>query len=294
MPADNHIRNPFEMAVSGLGGVMSDAGRAVARARPRTAESVEAPAIRRISAQDLMDALRRGAADVGAARGDVVFIALIYPLAGLLIATAVFQNRLTPLIFPLVAGFALLGPLAAVGLYEISRRRERGEPVSAATPLAVLRSPAIGDILRLGALLVAIFAAWLVVAWAIYAATLGPELPASAGAFANDVLTTPAGWAMIVIGLGVGALFAIASFALSVISFPLMLDRRVPMSTAVRASVEAVRTNPGTMATWGLIVAGLLVLGSLPALVGLVFVMPLLGHATWHLYRKVAGEAPSA
>ncbi|MFC3076801.1 DUF2189 domain-containing protein [Phenylobacterium terrae] len=294
MPADNHIRNPFEMAVSGLGAVMSDAGRAVAQAKPRTAETVEAPAIRPIATRDLTDALRRGAADVGAARDDVLFIALIYPLAGLLIATAVFQNRLTPLIFPLVAGFALLGPLAAVGLYEISRRRERGEPVSASTPLAVLRSPAIGDILRLGALLVAIFAAWLVAAWAIYAATLGPQPPASIGAFASEVLTTPAGWAMIVIGIGVGALFAVAAFALSVISFPLMLDRHVPMSTAVRASIDAVKASPKAMFTWGLIVAGLLVLGSLPALVGLVFVMPLLGHATWHLYRKVTGEGPAA
>lgn len=292
--ADNHIRNPFEMAVSGLGGVISDAGQAVSQARPRTAASVEAPAIRPIARADLMDALRRGAADVGAARDDVFFIALIYPLAGLLIASAVLENRLTPLVFPLVSGFALLGPLAAVGLYEISRRRERGEPISATTPLAVLRSPAIGDVLRLGALLVAVFFAWLVAAWAIYAVTLGPQPPATVGAFLDDVLTTPAGWAMIAIGIGVGALFAAVVFVLSVISFPLLIDRHVPMSTAVRASVQAVRTSPGTMALWGLIVAGLLVLGSLPALVGLIFVMPLLGHATWHLYRKVAGEAPAA
>jgi uncharacterized membrane protein len=294
MAADNHIRNPFEMAVSGLGGAVSDAGRAMAHARPRTAATVEAPAIRRIGAADLMDALRRGAADVGAARGDVFFIALIYPLAGLLIAAAMFEARLTPLIFPLVAGFALLGPLAAVGLYEISRRRERGEPITASTPLAVLRSPAIGDVLRLGALLVAIFFAWLVAAWAIYAATLGPEPPATVAAFAGEALTTPAGWSMIVIGIAVGALFAAVVFVLSVISFPLLIDRGVPMSTAVQASVRAVKANPGTMFMWGLIIAGLLVLGSLPALIGLVFVMPLLGHATWHLYRKVTGEAPAA
>src|SRR5690606_38365600 len=101
--------------------------------------------------------------------------------AGVLIAAAMFQTRLTPLVFPLVAGFALLGPLAAVGLYEVSRRRELGEPVSASTPLAVLRSPALGDVMRLGALMVAIFFAWLVAAWAIYAATLGPEPPATVG-----------------------------------------------------------------------------------------------------------------
>ncbi|HEX2560935.1 DUF2189 domain-containing protein [Phenylobacterium sp.] len=294
MPADNHIRNPFEMAVSGVGAAMSDAGRALAEARPRSAASVETPAVRRIEAQDVMDALRRGAADVGAARDDVLFIALIYPLAGVLIASVALDNRLTPLVFPLVSGFALLGPLAAVGLYEISRRLERGGPISAGTPLAVFRSPAIGDILRLGAVLLAVFFAWLVAAWAIYAANFGPQPPVSVAAFANEVLTTPAGWRMMAVGIGVGALFAAAVFVLSVISFPLMLDRHVPMSTAVQTSLRAVRTSPKTMALWGLIIAGLLVLGSLPALVGLVFVMPLLGHASWHLYRKVTREGPAA
>lgn len=293
MAADNHIRNPFEMAVSGLSGAMSDAGQAMAGARPRAPSGAEAPAIRRIGMADLTAALRKGAGDVGATRADVFFIALIYPLAGVLIAAAMFQTRLTPLVFPLVAGFALLGPLAAVGLYEVSRRRELGEPVSASTPLAVLRSPALGDVMRLGALMVAIFFAWLVAAWAIYAATLGPEPPAAVGAFANEVLTTPAGWAMIAIGIGVGALFAAAVLMISVISFPLLIDRAVPMSTAVQTSIAAVRANPGTMFAWGVIVAGLLVLGSLPALMGLVFVMPLLGHATWHLYRRVT-EAPAS
>jgi len=291
MAADRHIRNPFEMAVTGLGDAVAETGRAIAQARPRGAVSLETPEIRRIATADIMDALRRGAADVGAARGDVFFIALIYPLAGILIAAAMFETRLTPLIFPLVAGFALLGPLAAVGLYEISRRRERGEPVSASTPLAVLRSPAMGDVLRLGALLVAIFFAWLVAAWAIYAVTLGPEPPATVRAFATEALTTPAGWSMIAIGIGVGALFAAAVFVLSAISFPLLIDRGVPMSTAVQTSIRAVRANPGPMFAWGLTIAGLLVLGSLPALMGLVFVMPLLGHATWHVYRKVTGPA---
>lgn len=291
MAADRHIRNPFEMAVTGLGDAVGETGRAIAQARPRGAVSLEAPEIRRIATADIMDALRRGAADVGAARDDVFFIALIYPLAGILIAAAMFETRLTPLIFPLVAGFALLGPLAAVGLYEISRRRERGEPVSASTPLAVLRSPVMGDVLRLGALLVAIFFAWLVAAWAIYAVTLGPEPPATVRAFATEALTTPAGWSMIAIGIGVGALFAAAVFVLSAISFPLLIDRGVPMSTAVQTSIRAVRANPGPMFAWGLTIAGLLVLGSLPALMGLVFVMPLLGHATWHVYRKVTGPA---
>jgi uncharacterized membrane protein len=291
---ENHIRNPFEMAVSGVTGALSDAGRVMAEARPRSAAPDAPVAVRKIASGDLWDALRKGAADVGAARDDVLFIALIYPIAGLVMAAVLLDNRMTPLVFPLISGFALLGPLAAIGLYEISRRRERGEAVSAATPLGVLKSPALGDILRLAAILVMIFFVWIVAAWAIYAATLGPQAPSSATAFINDVLTTPAGWAMIAVGVAVGFVFAAVSFALSVVSFPLMLDRHCTLPKAVGASWQAIRENPGTMALWGLTVAALLVLGSLPALVGLIFVVPLLGHATWHLYRKVVAPAPEA
>ncbi|MET0294807.1 MAG: DUF2189 domain-containing protein [Phenylobacterium sp.] len=289
MANEHHIRNPFEMAVSGVTGAVSDAGRVLAEARPRTAERDGPVAIRRIAPADLWDALKKGAGDIGAARDDVLFIALIYPLAGLLLASLALNNRLTPLVFPLISGFALLGPLAAIGLYEISRRREKGEPVSMATPLAVLKSPALGDVLRLAAILVMIFFAWMIAAWSIYAVTLGPEAPTTSAAFMRDVLTTPAGWSMIALGVAVGAVFAAATFAISVVSFPMMLDRHVQLPTAVGASWRAIRENPGTMALWGLSVAGLLVLGSLPALAGLVFVVPLLGHASWHLYRKVVG-----
>ncbi len=290
MATRDHIRNPFEMALDGLGSAVSEAGRAVAQAQPREATPVAPPSVRKITAGDLWEALRRGASDVGAARDDVLFIALVYPIAGLVMASVALDNRLSPLVFPLISGFALLGPLAAIGLYEISRRRERGEALSPSTALSVLRSPALGDILRLGFILVMIFFAWIISAWAIYAATLGPESPTSVSAFVRDVLTTPAGWTMIGVGIAVGAVFAAATFALSAISFPLMLDRPVPMPMAVKASFRAIRENPGTMALWGLTVAALLVLGSLPALVGLIFVVPLLGHATWHLYRRVIGD----
>jgi uncharacterized membrane protein len=168
----------------------------------------------------------------------------------------------------------------------MSRRREQGHAISWADAFGVVRAPAFGAILVLGLVLLAIFLLWLGVAHAIYLATLGPEPPASLGAFAHDVLTTAPGWAMIVFGVGIGFLFAVTVLTISVVSFPLLLDREVGLYAAVATSARAVAANPDTMALWGLIVAGGLVLGSLPLLLGLIFVMPVLGHATWHLYRK--------
>jgi uncharacterized membrane protein len=151
----------------------------------------------------------------------------------------------------------------------------------------VVRAPAFGAILVLGLILLAIFLLWLLAAYAIYLMTLGPEPPAGVGAFVRDVLTTGAGWTMIALGVGVGFLFAVLVLTISVVSFPLLLDRDVGLAAAVATSMRAVAANPGPMAAWGLIVAGGLVLGSIPALLGLIIVMPVLGHATWHLYRKI-------
>jgi uncharacterized membrane protein len=246
--------------------------------------------IRRIEVADLRAALREGLHDLGVVRSDVVFFALIYPVVGLVLARLAFSLNLLPMILPLVAGFALLGPLAAIGLYEVSRRLEAGEPVSWSTPFAVLRSPALGSILGLGGILALIFSAWMATAWGVYAVTLGPEAPTSLSSFLNEVFRTREGWIMIVVGVGAGALFAAMTFAISAISFPLLLERDVGMAAAIEASLKAVRTNPGVMALWGAILAGCLILGSIPALAGLMFVMPLLGHASWRLYRRLVAH----
>jgi uncharacterized membrane protein len=153
--------------------------------------------------------------------------------------------------------------------------------------LDVFRSPSIGAIAALGLLLVAIFLVWIAVAQAIYVANFGYTPAAAMSGFIQQVFTTPAGWALIVVGNGVGFLFAVLVLTLSVVSFPLLLDRDVGAATAILTSVRAVMANPFSMAVWGLIVAVLLAIGSLPALFGLAVVMPVLGHATWHLYRRV-------
>jgi uncharacterized membrane protein len=142
-------------------------------------------------------------------------------------------------------------------------------------------------VLVLGVALVATFLLWQLAAWLIYRVTLGPAEPASLGAFVHSVLFTNAGHMMIVIGVGVGFLFAVFAMSISLVSFPLLIDRDVGLDTAIKTSIRAVRMNPVETALWGLIVAAGLVLGSIPLFIGLVVTIPVLGHATWHLYRKI-------
>jgi len=241
----------------------------------------------KIGPRDLREALASGFDDFMAKPSHLIFICIIYPIVGLILSRLAFGYDVLPLIYPLVAGFVLLGPLAAVGLYEISRRREAGDEVSWSHALNVLRSPGIGAVFLLGALLVVIFFAWLVTANMIYVQTFGAHAPASLSAFINAVMTTPAGMTLMVLGNGIGFVFAVIVLAISVVSFPLILDRHVDAFTAIRTSVRAVFKNPVTMTLWGLIVALGLALGSLPFFIGLAIAMPVLGHATWHLYRKV-------
>ncbi len=287
------IRNPLEWSwdlLSQAAHALGSAGRSLGRVGANLGSP--APAVRRIAPADVREALRKGVEDFGAYRTDVVFLCVFYPVVGLLLARLASGYDMLPLLFPLASGFALIGPFAAIGLYEMSRQREQGVDVSWANAFGVLHRPAFGAIAVLGLLLVAIFLLWLAAAWAIYALTLGPEPPASIGAFARDVLTTGAGWTLIVVGVGVGFLFALLAMAISVVSFTLLIDRDdVGLDTAVRTSVRAVAANPGPMALWGLVVAGSLVIGSLPLFLGLAFVMPVLGHATWHLYRKIVERA---
>ena len=250
-------------------------------------EAQTAPVIRKIGLADLKDALARGIDDFLAMPSHAVFLCLIYPIVGFVLARLVLGYNVLPMLFPLAAGFALIGPFAAIGLYEMSRRRELGMDVSWRHALDVFRSPSIGPILVLGLILVAIFLIWLAVAQAIYVANFGYTPAASMPHFIQQVFGTPAGWALIIVGNGVGFLFAALVLTMSVVSFPLLLDRDVGAATAVLTSVRAVQANPVMMAIWGLIVAALLALGSIPAFFGLAVVMPVLGHATWHLYRKV-------
>lgn len=248
------------------------------------------PAVNRIGLGDLKDALFKGIDDFTHLPSYSAFLILFYPIVGLILFRMLFGLEMLSLLYPVLAGMVLLGPFVAVGLYELSRRREAGYDVSAQNILDVLESPSIGQIALLGLALVAIFLGWLFTAETMYRQIMGGQAPASFTAFANEILQTHAGWRLMVVGNFVGFLFALVALMISAVSFPLLVDQKVSAATAVRTSVRAFVENPVTMAAWGLIVAVSLLLGALPFFFGLAIVLPVLGHATWHLYRKVVSR----
>ncbi|MFL4996196.1 MAG: DUF2189 domain-containing protein [Microvirga sp.] len=245
------------------------------------------PVVRKITPADLKEALAKGFDDFWAMPSHLVFLGLIYPVVGVCLAALTFSNNALPLLYPLASGFALIGPFAGIGLYEISRRRELGLSTSWQDAFNVLKSPSIPSIVALGVLLLAIFLVWLTTARLLYQSIFGYAVPTSYSELINQVLTTSEGMRLIFLGNILGFIFAVAVLSISVISFPLLLDRDVGAAVAVYTSVKAVAMNPLTMALWGLIVAAALLVGSIPLFVGLAIVMPVLGHATWHLYRRV-------
>jgi uncharacterized membrane protein len=286
------LRNPIEWGSDHVAVAASAVKSAVGAIHQDGAVSTPRPGIRTIAIADLKDVLAKGFQDFAAYRTDVIFLCVLYPIVGLVMARLVFGKGLFELLFPVASGFALVGPFVSIGLYEMSREREQGAPVSWITAFQVLHSRSAGAIAVLGIGLAAIFLLWLFAAQAIYDATLGPQLPESISALLRDVFATPAGWALIAAGVGVGFVFALVVFVGTIVSFPLLLDRRdIGIDVAIGASIRAVAANPGPMAVWGLIVATGLLLGSIPFLIGLAFVIPILGHATWHLYRKLIATA---
>ena len=245
------------------------------------------PRVRAITPRDLIDVLAKGFDDFWAMPTHVIFLSLIYPIAGIIIAGVTLGYDLLPLFYPMAAGFALVGPFAAIGLYQLSWRREQGLDAGWEHAFDLLEANSFRAILALGLILLVIFGLWIAVAQAIYVAHFGYAPPDSIDAFVRQVLTTDAGRRMILVGNGVGFLFALVAFSISVVAFPLLIDRNISATGAAATSVKAVLRNPLTMALWGLIVAGALLIGSLLFFVGLAVVIPVLGHSTWHLYRKV-------
>lgn len=245
------------------------------------------PVVRSITFADLREVIERGIDDFLAMPTHVIFLVLIYPIAGLILGRTMFAFETVPLLYPIIVGLAFIGPFLAIGLYELSRRRELGRDTSWKHALDFIHSPSLPAILGLALLLLGLVAIWITIAGSVFVAYFGYREPASFGTFVRDLLTTPQGHNVIIVGNLIGLAFAIIVLSLSVVSFPLLLDRNVGLPTALATSVKAVIKNPVTMAAWGLIVVFSLVLGAIPFLMGLAIVVPVLGHATWHLYRKV-------
>jgi uncharacterized membrane protein len=253
---------------------------------PRSARTTPIP-VKTIGDEDLRWSLKKGWEDFGDLRGDLIFAGLIYTLIGLAAVVMTTSRPLMPFFFPVVAGVALMGPVAAVGFYELARRREKGQEVHWFNFLDVRKRPSIDDMGIVAGLLLLIFFCWLLAAGALYALIFGWVTPTSVGGFLSMVFTTPRGWALIASGLVVGAIFGWLVLALSVASLPMLVDCDVSASEAVSASWRAAHANKGEMVRWGIIVSGLLVLGSIPLFVGLALVLPWLGYSTWHLYTRL-------
>ncbi len=285
------IGNPLSWSAREIGIVGRHIGAAAGHVGHDTGD-LAFPRVRHVPVYELREVLREGWDDFAACRTDVIFLCVLYPVIGFLLAWIAFDRNLLPLLFPVMSGFALVGPVAAVGLYEMSRRREMGLRPDWADAFAVTKNASFGAILALGLMLGALFLVWILAAHGIYFATMGAEAPASIGSFIGDIFTTAGGWALLIVGCAVGFLFAALVLATSVVSFPLLLDRDVGLPVAVITSMRVTAANPVTVAVWGLIVTAGLVIGSIPFFLGLIVVMPVLGHATWHLYRRAVVAEP--
>lgn len=254
-------------------------------------EPLVRPGIRRIDTADITDALGRGLDDFMEKPSHYVFLSVIYPLVGVVLVYWSSGTNALPLLFPLMSGFALIGPFAAIGLYEISRRRELGMDTSWKRAFDVRKSSALPSIAAVGLMLLVLFVAWLLGARGLYFLFFGPDAPVSAASFFREVLTTGHGWMFMIAGDAIGFLFALVVLCSSVIVFPMLIDRDCGAVSAIETSVRAVAANPAPMALWGLTVAAGLAVGSLPLFAGLAVVVPVLGHSTWHLYRKLVAPA---
>lgn len=243
--------------------------------------------VRTIDTHDISASLADAWSDFSTNRLDMIFAGLLYPAIGLAAAYAASGGALLPLLFPAIAGLSLLGPLVATGFYEIARRREDGRDAHWTHFADVLRGPARDSIVVVGAILLGLFFAWMIAGYVIYDIFMGSRLPASIGDLVHRTLTTPEGWAMMAVGNLVGLGFAILVLAVATVSLPMLVDGRGDARQAIATSLAAFRANPGMMLRWGVTVAALLVLGALPAFVGLAVVLPVLGYATWHLYTRL-------
>ena len=243
--------------------------------------------IRKIGVNDLWQALRQGFADFSARPTHIAFLSVIYPLVALMLVLVLTGENLLPLAFPMVSGFTLLGPIVAIALCEMSRRREQGLDMSWRSAFGFVHSADFAPILALSLLLILLYVAWLYMAQFIYFSLFGAAPPDSVADFINQVMTTRRGGALMFYGSGVGFIFAVVALSISVVAFPLILDRHVSALTAMKASINAVATNPLILAVWGLTIVVLLSAGAVVFLIGLAVVLPVLGHATWHLYRSL-------
>jgi uncharacterized membrane protein len=243
------------------------------------------PEVNEVALSDLRESLALGWRDFTRAPVYGLAFAAVYVLGGWLILWAVTSKGQIWWTLPAGAGFPILGPFIACGFYEISRRLETGAALSPSAIFGVIFRQKDRQIPSIAAVVVVFFLFWNFLAHMIFAVFLGNSTMTNvSSSFA--VFTTPEGMAMLVVGTLIGAVFATVLFSLTVVSLPMLLDREVDFVTAMLTSFALVRENPRVMLTWGALIAVCLFVGMLPLFLGLFVVLPLFGHASWHLYRR--------
>ena len=243
------------------------------------------PKVRDVTFPEIVNAAGRGMADFRKARFKSAFFGFVYALGGIAVFLSATFLQMPWITYPLATGFLLLGPFAAVGLYEISRRLEAGEPLAFGEILSVMYAQRSREIGWMSFVVLFFFICWMYQVRLLLALFLGFEPIDTYASFLNTIFTTGPGLMFLLVGHVVGAILSAVLFSLSVISFPILLDRDVDFITAMIASVQTVVKNPFAMLGWAAIVVILLIVGSLPMFLGLIVILPVLGHTTWHLYR---------
>lgn len=237
---------------------------------------------------DLFAALRAGWSDFVAMPQFGLFFGGVYVAVGLIVGYFSFIGEELTWLIPATAGFPLVAPFVAVGLYEASRRREAGEPLSWRGVIGALKGHGDDQILSMGVIVFVAFGFWMIVAHAIFAIFMAESgVSAHGGWDMVEALMTPSGLAMLAIGSAVGAIMAYAFYAMTVISLPMLVERKVDFLTAIISSLKTLKHNGFAMFAWAAIIAAVLFVAMLPAFLGLFVALPVLGHATWHLYRRV-------
>ena len=249
------------------------------------AQSAIAPAtlLKSLTTKDIGNALGAGWRDFAAYPIYGLFFAAFYVAGGLGLVYGLTSMGQGWWLIPIMAGFPLLAPFSAVGLYEVSRRREAGLPLSWRGVLGALGGKGDEQLILMGAIVFVAFSFWMILAHGIFAIFLGSS---GIGAESGALLLSPDAIMMLVVGSAVGGIFALGLFAITVISLPMLVDREVDFITAIIVSLGVVRSNKRVMLGWAALVAVTLTLAMLPMFAGLFVALPVLGHATWHLYRR--------
>lgn len=249
------------------------------------------PEVRALSAADLSACLKKGLKDFKSEPLFGLVFGSVFALAGIAIVLSVTAWEMPWMIYPFAIGFPLVGPFAAVGLYEVSRRIDQGKPVTWTGILSVIWAQRRRELAWMAFVMLFVFWIWMYQVRLLIALVLGRMSFSTLEKFMSIVLTTPEGWMFLAVGHVVGAILALALFSITVISIPLLLEREIDVVSAMITSVKAVLASPVPMLGWGVFVTLAMIAGSAPVFLGIVFVLPVLGHATWHIYRAAVVQA---